>query len=57
MYCNYTNTSQSFQIVIVNGQERVLMPGMGIDFPAGVRVEVRDGHITSPTADHITYPA
>jgi len=47
--CRYQNTTDKFQIIIVNTLERFLMPGMSIEFSAQLEdyITVKDGLVTS----------
>ncbi len=53
--CRYQNTTDKFQIIIVNTLERFLMPGMPIEFSAQLEdyITVKDGLVTSIFADNI----
>ena len=58
LYCRYQNTTTKFQIIIVNSintLEKLLMPGMSIEFPAQLEdyITVKDGLVTSIFADNI----
>lgn len=53
--CRYENTTDRFQIVVFTGLERVLLPGMVMEFNALLEdtITVKDGHITAITSDNI----
>ena len=56
--CRYQNTTAKFQIIIVNSintLERILLPGMSIEFSAQLEdyITIKDGLVTSLFADNI----
>jgi hypothetical protein len=56
--CRYQNTTNKFQIIIINSidtLERLLLPGMAIEFPAQLEdyITIKDGYVTSVFADNI----
>ncbi len=56
--CRYQNTTATFQIIIVNSintLERLLLPGMSMEFPAQLEdyITIKDGCVTSIFADNI----
>jgi hypothetical protein len=55
IYCRYQNTTNKFQVISVNTLERLLLPGMSIEFPAQLedQVTIKDGCVTSVLADNI----
>jgi hypothetical protein len=58
LYCRYQNTTAKFQIIVVNSintLERLLLPGMSMEFTAQLEdyITVKDGCVTSIFADNI----
>jgi hypothetical protein len=54
--CRYQNTTDSFQIIVMSGLERVLLPNMAIEFDALLEdtIAVKDGLVTAINADNVS---